>query len=215
MAELTVTMIPLSQLVPDPNNPRNNANAIEMIAASIREFGFQVPLVVNGENKILAGHARYNAALMLKMKEAPCVIADDLTPEQQLGFSIAENRTSDFSFFDVGKLLELVDDIDEAYVAEFDLESLLAGVDTDALEPPAEPVPEKREGLDLAPYEKYAYVMVICRNTYDYTNLLERLGLENIQSRYVGKYLKRGMTIGRIIEYPEFVQRIEEQSHEA
>lgn len=203
-------MLKLDELQPDPNNPRNNTSAIEMIAASIRNFGFQVPIVVNGDRKILAGHARYMAARMEGLQEVPCIIADDLTPEQELGFSIAENRTSDFSFFDVGKLAELADDIDEQWVAEFDLDSLLAeDFDLQSLEVAPGPPPEKREGLDLAPFEKYQYVCIICRNTYDYTNLLMLLGLEDIQARYVGKYLKRGSTTGRIIEYPEFMSRMQ------
>lgn len=207
--QLTVTMLPLGELHPDPANPRNNVASIEMIAASIREFGFKVPLVVNADRKILAGHARYQAAQMLKLDEVPCVLAEDLTPEQEAGFSIAENRTSDFSFFDVGKLALMADDLPEQYVAEFDLESLLSDLDDQQPALPSAKVPEKREGLDLAPFEKYQYVTIICRNTYDYTNLLDRLGLEDVQSRYVEGYLKRGTSIGRVMEYPDFVDKID------
>lgn len=206
---LKVTMLPLSDLHPDPANPRNNESAVEMIAASIREFGFRVPIVVNGDHKIIAGHARYLAAQMLKLDKVPCVVAADLTPEQELGFSIAENRTSDFSFFDVAKLQLMANDLPEQFVAEFDLESLLMSLDDVAVALPGPAAPEKREGLDLAPFEKYQYVAIICRTTYDYTNLLDRLGLEDIQSRYVEGYLKRGTTIGRVIEYPEFMRRID------
>jgi hypothetical protein len=208
-ASLTVTMMPLSELHPDPANPRNNASAIEMVAASIRDFGFQVPIVVNDEHVIIAGHSRYLAAQMLKLKEVPVVVADELTPEQQRGFAIAENRTSDFSFFDIGKLTELAAELPEQYIAEFDLESLLADLDGDMPDLPTVTAPTKREGLDLAPYEKYQYVTIICRNTYDYTNLLERLGLQDLQRAYVGMYLKRGSSTGRIIEYPEFLRKID------
>lgn len=206
---LTVTMLPLRDIHPDPANPRNNTSAIEMVAASIRNFGFKVPIIVDAEHNIVAGHSRYLAAEMLKLEEVPCVIADDLSPEELKGLSIAENRASDFSFFDLGKLAEMAVDLPEQYVAEFDLQSLL--IDPEDSEPFVAPeaTPEKRTGLDLAPFEKYQYVTIICRNTYDYTNLLERLGLEDMQARYVGKYLKRGMSIGRIIEYPEFVRRVD------
>lgn len=52
---------------------------------------------------------------------------------------------------------------------------------------------------------------IICRNTYDYTKLLHMLDLEDIQARYVGPYLKRGHSMGRIIEYPEFMARLEKR----
>lgn len=211
---MTVTMLPLTELHPDPSNPRNNASAIEMVAASIRNFGFRVPIVVDGEHNIIAGHSRYLAGKMLKLEKVPCVIADDLTPEQLKGFAVAENRTSDFSFFDIGKLADFAVDLPEQYVAEFDLESLLADADLMPELEAQKAAGTKREGLDLAPYEKYQYVTIICRNTYDYTNLLELLGLQDLQKAYVGPYLKRGSSTGRIIEYPEFLRRIDESDGE-
>ena len=213
MAEtLTVRMLALEQLQPDPNNPRNNAGAVEMIAASIRDFGFLVPLVVNKDRKIVAGHARFLAAKMLRLDKVPCVLAENLTPEQELGFAIAENRTSDFSFFDLEKLAAMADELPDQFIAEFDLESLLGDLNGVVEELAPEPELEKRDGLDLAPFEKYQYVTIICRDTYDYANLLERLGLEDVQRRYVDGYLKRGMSIGRVMEYAEFVAKIDADS---
>lgn len=206
--QLVVTLIPIAELKPDPSNPRNNTSAIEMVAASIRKFGFKVPVVVDGDHKIIAGHARYLAARMLKLAAVPCIVADDLTPEQLAEFSVAENRTSDFSFFDIEKLTERASEMSDEFIAEFDIESLMEDIADVDLDLPHE-TPEKRDGLDLAPFEKYQYVTIICRTTYDYTNLLERLGLENVQARYVGKYLKRGGSQGRVIEYPEFLARID------
>ena len=202
-------MLNVNDLAPDPDNPRNNTGAVSMVAASIRKFGFLVPLVVNGDHKIVAGHTRYQAAAMMGVESVPCVVAEELTPELQREFSIAENRTSDFSFFDIAKLAQMTDELDEEFIAEFDIESLLSDLDDEVADDEAPMrTPDKREGLDLAPFEKYQYVTIICRNTYDYTNLLDRLGLEDIQRRYVGKYLKRGSTIGRIIEYPDFVRKV-------
>ena len=136
-AALTVEMLPLDDLHPDPRNPRNNTAAIEMIASSIRQFGFLVPLVVDADRKIIAGHARYLAARMLKLTDVPCVLADDLTPEQATGFSVAENRTSDFSFFDLVKLSEMAVDLPPEFVADFDLESLLSDLNPDEVAVPA------------------------------------------------------------------------------
>lgn len=202
-------MLPLSQLSPDPDNPRTNSGAVEKVAESIRRFGFNVPIGINAEHMILAGHTRFLAASMLKLKEVPCIVLDHLTPEQQREYNIADNRASDFSFFDLGKLDALMDDLSEEFVAEFDLDALVGQLEDNGMPTQTDAKPEKREGLDLAPFEKYQYVTIICRTTYDYTNLLERLGLENVQARYVGKYLKRGTSIGRIMEYGDFVQRVD------
>ena len=208
-SDLVIVMRPLKELLPNPDNPRVNSAAVEMVATSIRRYGFLVPLVVDDEGNIIAGHTRYLAARLLKLERVPTVSSKDLTPELAQEFAIAENRTSDFSFFDLDKLAEMAVDMPEDFIADFDLESLLGDLNGVVEELPAEAEPDKREGLDLAPFEKYQYVTIICRNTYDYANLLERLGLEDLQRRYVDGYLKRGMSIGRVMEYAEFVDRVD------
>ena len=207
---MEIVMLPLGELQPDPKNPRTNSGAVEKVAESIRQFGFNVPIGINAEHLILAGHTRFLAASMLGLEEAPCIVLDHLTAEQQREYNIADNRASDFSFFDLGKLSELADELSEEFIADFDLDGLLSGVeDYGVTDAPVEAEPEKRHGLDLAPFEKYQYVTIICRTTYDYTNLLGRLGLEDVQARYVGQYLKRGQSTGRIIEYADFVRKID------
>jgi hypothetical protein len=201
-------MLSLDELQLDPQNPRQNSGAVEKLADSIRQFGFRVPLVVNPERLILAGHTRYAAAALLGMDTVPCIVADDLTPEQQRAFNIADNRVADFSFWDVDKLSDLVAGLDEEFTAMFDLEALVVDdfADLDVEGESRKGRPSKREGLDLAPFEKYQYVTIVCRSTYDYSNLLERLGLEDTQSRYLDGVLKRGSSYGRVIEYADLVK---------
>ena len=211
VSDIAIVMRALHEVYPDPNNPRVNGSAVEVVAASIRRYGFLVPLVVDSQGKIVAGHTRLLAAQMLKLEKVPTITADGLTPEQLREFSVAENRSSDFAFFDMSRLAEMAVDFPEDFVADFDIASLLDGTsdDLEAIKQGGNKAePEKRAGLDLAPFEKYQYVTIICRTTYDYTNLLDRLGLENTQARYVGKYLKRGHSIGRIIEYPDFIGKV-------
>jgi hypothetical protein len=205
---MEIVMLTLDELKLDPKNPRQNSGAVEKLADSIRQFGFRVPLVVNSENLVLAGHTRYAAAAMLGMASVPCVVADDLTEEQQRAFNIADNRVADFSFWDIDKLTDLVAEIDAEHVSMFDLDALVVDdfADLDLDGDSRKVRPSKREGLDLAPFEKYQYVTVICRSTYDYLNLLERLGLEDTQQRYVSGVLQRGSSYGRVIEYSELVK---------
>ena len=99
-----------SDLIPYENNPRLNEDAVKYVAASIKEFGFKVPIIVDKDNVIVAGHTRLLAAIDLGLEEVPTVLADDLTEEQVKAFRIADNKVSDFSLWDYDKLdLELAD----------------------------------------------------------------------------------------------------------
>jgi site-specific DNA-methyltransferase (adenine-specific) len=88
------------------NNPRNNEKAVEAVAESIRQFGFKVPIVVDKDFVIVAGHTRLKAANVLDMKSVPCVIADDLTEEQLKAYRLADNKTAELAEWDFEKLHE-------------------------------------------------------------------------------------------------------------
>ena len=94
----------ISELQPYGNNPRINDKAIELVANSIKEFGFKVPIIIDKDNVIVAGHTRYNACQVLGITEMPCIVADDLTEKQVKAFRIADNKVSDYSIWD-NKLL--------------------------------------------------------------------------------------------------------------
>ena len=104
------------------NNPRDNDAAVDAVARSIHEFGFKVPIILDANNEIVAGHTRYKAAKKLGMTEVPVIRAADLTPEQVRAFRIADNQTASLAEWNYDLLeLELVALKD----MEFDL-SLLA-----------------------------------------------------------------------------------------
>lgn len=94
----------LKELKMYENNPRNNDEAVETVANSIKEFGFKVPMVIDSDNVIICGHTRYKACLQLGIEEVPCIIADDLTQEQVKAFRIAENKTNEYATWDYEKL---------------------------------------------------------------------------------------------------------------
>ena len=64
-------MVKLSDIKPYEKNPRKNDEAVKYVAESIHEFGFKVPIVIDKNNVIVAGHTRYKAAKKLKLKEVP------------------------------------------------------------------------------------------------------------------------------------------------
>lgn len=94
----------LDELREYENNPRNNGNAVAAVAASIKEFGFKVPIVIDAAGVIIAGHTRAKAAAQLGMKTVPCIIADDLTDEQIRAFRLADNKTGELAGWDFEKL---------------------------------------------------------------------------------------------------------------
>lgn len=96
----------LADLLPYENNPRDNMDAVEFVAASIKEFGFKVPIVITAEGVIVAGHTRYRAARQLGMEEVPCLIADDLTEDQIRAYRLADNKTGEMAEWDEEKLAE-------------------------------------------------------------------------------------------------------------
>lgn len=82
------------------NNPRQNDQAAEAVAESIKQFGFKVPVVVDKNRTIIAGHTRVKAARLLGMDIVPCLIADDLSPEQVKAFRLADNKTGELAEWD-------------------------------------------------------------------------------------------------------------------
>lgn len=102
--EIRITQRRLSQITPYAGNPRQNAEAVQSVANSIRQFGFIVPIVVNAEGVIAAGHTRYEAARYLGMEQVPVVVADHLTPQQLDAFRLIDNKVSELAKWDLDML---------------------------------------------------------------------------------------------------------------
>lgn len=96
----------IAELIPYAKNPRKNDQAVNAVAASIREFGFKVPIVIDSAGVIVAGHTRLKAALMLGLETVPCVVADDLTEDQIKAFRLADNKTAELAEWDLALLDE-------------------------------------------------------------------------------------------------------------
>ncbi len=119
----------LSEIHPYEKNPRFNDGAVEAVANSIKEFGFQQPIVVDKELVVVVGHTRMKAAEHLGLTEVPVVIAENLTPEQVQAYRIADNKTGEIAEWNYDLLPIELRDLQEK---DFDLS--LLGFDTDELD---------------------------------------------------------------------------------
>ena len=146
---MQVENIKINDVIPYENNPRKNDASVESVAESIKQFGFKVPIVVDKDNVVIAGHTRLKAAKRLKLKEVPCIRADDLTDEQVKAFRLADNKVGEASEWDFTLLEEELKDI-----LNIDMSALGFDFDTDILdsiddgympEPPAEPKSKRGE----------------------------------------------------------------------
>lgn len=107
---------PIKSIRPYEKNPRRNDEAVDAVAASIREFGWQQPIVVDKDGVIIAGHTRYKAAKKLKCDTVPVVVADDLTEDQVKAYRLADNKTGELAEWDTALLGEEL-----AELADFDM----------------------------------------------------------------------------------------------
>jgi DNA modification methylase len=117
---MQIVNIEIKKLKPYEKNPRKNDKAVDKVAKSIKQFGFKVPLVVDKNNVIIAGHTRYKASLELDLKEVPCIIADDLNENQIKAFRIADNRVGQEAEWDFDLLQEELEEL----IGSFDLSEL-------------------------------------------------------------------------------------------
>lgn len=109
---MQVKNVPINEVHEYPNNPRKNDDAVEYVANSIKEFGWQQPLVVDSEGVLIVGHTRLKAAEKLGLKEVPVVVADNLTDEQVKAYRLADNKTGEMASWDWEAMNLELEDID-------------------------------------------------------------------------------------------------------
>lgn len=156
--DLSVRLRSVSELIPHARNSRTHTDAqIAQIAASIREFGWTNPVLVDGASGIIAGHGRVLAARTLKLAEVPCIEIRDLTPAQKRAYIIADNKLAENAGWDKELLAlelgELQADGFELDLLGFDDLELGELIDLD-VEPPAssEPPPSLADRFGIAPF---------------------------------------------------------------
>ena len=124
--KIKVVNVSVSEIVPYENNPRVNEGAVEQLARIIEQFGFRNPAVLNKDKVIIEGHTRLLAVKKLGWETMPCIIATDLTPEQEQALRIADNKIAEIAEWDEDKLKVELAALQEA---GFDLSLLAFGDD--------------------------------------------------------------------------------------
>ncbi len=139
----TAEMWPLAKVKPYEKNPRKNEGAIDAVAKSIQEFGFRVPIGVDGDGVVIAGHTRLKAAEKLGLEKVPVHVARELSPDKVRALRIADNKLHELSSWDMELLpIELGDlqsadfDLSLLGFSEEDLSALMAPAGNDGLTDP-------------------------------------------------------------------------------
>lgn len=131
---MKIEQMKISELIPYENNPRDNDDAVEAVANSIKEFGFLVPIVVDKDNVIAAGHTRLKAAKLLGMKMVPVIKAKDLTEEQIKAFRLADNKTGELAGWNFDLLPEELKGIETLDMTAFGFDQTDIESPDDAIE---------------------------------------------------------------------------------
>lgn len=126
---MKVKNVNIQDVKPYPRNPRNNDDGVDAVANSIKEFGWQQPIVVDKDNVIIVGHTRYKAAKKLGMKQVPVVVADKLTDEQVKAYRLADNKTGELTTWDTDLIDDELNDILDIDMSNFGFKNDEANVD--------------------------------------------------------------------------------------
>lgn len=165
---MEIVQLALSKIKPYKRNPRRNDKAVQAVAESIKQFGWQQPLVVDKDNVLIVGHTRLKAAKKLGLKTAPVLVAANLSEEQVKKYRILDNKTNELSEWDFELLKSEIDEFDLDF-SEFDIDfnfnfDAEIGGENEAADPvknlPEEYLGEEYEnesadGADKAPEEEW------------------------------------------------------------
>ena len=169
MEKIKIEYLKTDELIPYANNPRNNDEAVDYVANSIKEFGFKVPCVIDNEKNVVCGHTRLKAAKKLGIKEVPCIIADDLTEEQIDAFRLADNKTAEIATWDFEKLEIELESISGIDMSKFGFDIDLDGEET-----------KEREDIN---YHESISVVIDCDNDEQAEDIFTKLTSEGYTCR--------------------------------
>ena len=156
MNKLNIEYMGLNEIIPYEFNPRFNDEAVEKVAESIKAFGFKVPVIIDTNNVLIAGHTRIKASEKIGLKEIPVIRATDLTDEQVKAYRLADNKVAEFSEWDYELLESELSDILNMDMEAFGFEELFDEMEaesdidlyTDKVETPVYEVTGEKPSLE-------------------------------------------------------------------
>lgn len=173
---MNIVIMNVSDIKPYEKNPRKNDDAVKYVQESIKQFGFKVPIIIDKDNVIVAGHTRYKAAKKLKMKEVPCIVADDLTDEQVKAFRLADNKVAEKAEWDFDLLSSELDDLFDFDMGAFGFGDEEEGTDDET------PTTTERKDLSGTVQETYE-VIITCESEMQQEELFYKLTGEGYECR--------------------------------
>lgn len=197
---MKVKQINIDKIIPYHNNPRKN-QAIDKVASSINEYGFQQPIVVDKNMVVIVGHTRLLASKKLGLKKVPIAIAD-LSKSQAKAYRLADNRTNEDSSWDEellkGELLDLEGLTNTIGFEDSELEKLLE-------EPELEDEPDVEFSEEIG--EANNYIVLVFKNDIDWLSAQTHFNLKTVSSkRQNGKPWSKG--IGRVVDGAKYITEL-------
>lgn len=188
------------------NNKEHDKEQVNMIANSIKEYGFNQPLCIDKNNVVVVGHGRLLAAKELKMDEVPCVRMEDLTEEQINKYRILDNKLNE-SEWDVLKLKEELEELGDMNFGDLELskEDLFPDLflEEDLGGPKEEPEIKFTEELG----EENNYIVLFFDDSVDWLQAQSLFGLETVDALDSKEgYRRRG--VGRVINGTDFMNKL-------
>lgn len=177
--QIRIEYWPVSRLVPYERNPRKNDKAVDRIVASIREYGFTVPILARSSGDVIDGHLRLKGALVLKMVEVPVIPCDGWSPAQVKAFRLLANRSVNWAEWDMEALAL---EFGELKALDFDL--TLTGFDSREFGEFSVMAPTTDTGGQGSYLEQYG-VIVMCAGENEQRTIYERLVSEGLVCKVV------------------------------
>jgi ParB family transcriptional regulator, chromosome partitioning protein len=206
--KLEITYKPASDLIPFVNNSRTHSDEqVQQIAASIKEFGFTNPILLDEDGGIIAGHGRLQAARLLGLDDVPTITLAGLDELQKRAYVIADNKLALNAGWDA-ELLQL--EIQNLQDKDFDIS--LLGFDEKELmqilgEDDDEVVAEIKFSEELM--ENHNYVVLYFDNDMDWLSAQTHFNLESVHSKRAnGKPWSKG--VGRVVNGAKYLTALNE-----
>lgn len=188
---MNIKYVNIDEVEPYERNPRNNDSAVEATANSIKEFGWQQPIVVDKNNVIIVGHTRLKAAKKLGLKEVPILVAD--LPENKVkAYRLADNKTGELAKWDNDKLRQELDDLfDKIDMSDFGFPIQIENIDQDITDP------DEKFATELG--EANNYVVLEFHSEEEWQNAQAVFGLEKVMTNSKNPKVRRH-GLGRVVQ---------------